>query len=255
MKKPRCIAIIPARSGSKRIPRKNIKELNGHPLIAYTIHSARESGVFDRIIVSTDSEEFASVAKAYGAEVPTLRPPEISGSSSPDIEWVVHMLTFLSEHGEQYDCFSILRPTSPLRTPITIRRAWETFLSDPSAHSLRAIEKCTQHPAKMWILEGTRMVPVMQNPDPSDTPWHSKQYPSLPEVHVQNASLEIAWTRIPLEGLGIAGNEILPFVSEGYEGYDLNNEEDWIVLEHLIQEGKVTLPEIHTVESDPTHPH
>lgn len=242
MKELNCIALIPARAGSKRIPKKNIKDLNGHPLMAYAIHAAKEAQIFDKVVVSTDSEEIASIAKAYGAEIPVLRPTEIADSHSPDIEWVIHMLSHLKEKGEQYDCFSILRPTSPLRTPEMIRRAWKTFLSDTTVDSLRAVEKCAQHPAKMWQLCGNRMVPVMQNPDPEDTPWHSKQYPSLPEIHVQNASLEIAWSRIPFEGNGIAGYEIMPFVTEGYEGFDLNYEEDWIVLEHLLQEEKVKLP-------------
>ena len=86
------VGFIPARAGSKRVVDKNVRLLSGHPMIAYTIRSAIDSGVFDRVIVSTDSERYAAVARHYGAEVPCLRPPEIATATSPDIEWVVHML-------------------------------------------------------------------------------------------------------------------------------------------------------------------
>lgn len=241
------VAFIPARSGSKRIPGKNIKLLNGHPLIAYSIATALRSGIFEEVIVATDSEEIAQIAKKYGASVPTLRPLEISGSQSSDIEWVLFMLNHLLDKQEkQYDVFSILRPTSPLRTEDTIRRAWHSFIENTEADSLRAIEKCTQHPGKMWVLDddGKRMKPLISNPDPNDVPWHSKQYAALPEIYVQNASLEIAWTKVPLSGNGIAGTEILPFITDEYEGFDLNYPEDWIVLEEMVKSGKVTLPQI-----------
>src|SRR3972149_790022 len=107
---PSCVAPIPARSGSKRLPDKNIRPLAGHPVIAYTIAAALGSGVFDAVLVSTDSGKYADVARHYGAEVPFLRPAEISGDTSPDIEWVEYTLTRLRDEGRGYDCFTILRP-------------------------------------------------------------------------------------------------------------------------------------------------
>ena len=85
---PSAVALIPARQGSKRVPGKNIRPLGGHPVIAYTIAAALESGVFETVIVSTDSEETAAIARGYGAEVPFLRPPRFAGDTSPDIEWL-----------------------------------------------------------------------------------------------------------------------------------------------------------------------
>jgi len=237
-----CLALIPARAGSKRVVSKNTRLLAGHPMLAYTIASALDSGVFQRVIVSTDSPEIAEIARQYGAEVPFLRPETLATDQSPDIEWLSHLLLKLRESGETADCFSILRPTSPFRQPETIQRAWQAFVADGSADSLRAIEKCAQHPAKMWQIHGNRMTPIMQNPDPTGTPWHSTPYQSLPPVYVQNASLEIAWCRIPLEQDSIAGENILPFITEGYEGFDINTPEDLIVAEHLIQQGLATLP-------------
>ena len=126
----RSIAFIPARSGSKRLLNKNIKILNGHPLLAYTVRAAIDSGVFDDVICATDSEQYADIARHYGAEVPFIRPLELSGDKSPDIEWVVWALNALKDMGRSYDAFSILRPTSPFRQPRTIRRAWFEFSKD-----------------------------------------------------------------------------------------------------------------------------
>src|SRR5688572_16457772 len=117
MSTPRVVALIPARVGSKRVPGKNIRVLGSHPLLAYTIAPAVESGVFDAVMVSTDSEEIAAIARHYGAEVPFLRPPALAGDTSPDIEWVEHTLKTFREQGREYGCFSLLRPTSPFRTP------------------------------------------------------------------------------------------------------------------------------------------
>ena len=158
---PSIIALIPARAGSKRVPDKNIRPLAGHPVIAYTIAAAAQSGIFSAVIVSTDSEKYAEVARHYGAEAPFLRPVEIAGDLSADIEWVEHTLTRLRDSGREYDCFSILRPTSPFRLPETIRRAWGEFLAEEGVDSLRAVEKCKQHPGKMWVLRGKRMMTLL----------------------------------------------------------------------------------------------
>lgn len=236
-----CFAFIPARSGSKRVPDKNIKELDGHPLIAYSICAALESGVFDRVICATDSEDYAMIARKYGAEVPFLREEGISGDKSPDIEWVLFMLNGLAAQGYSPDCFSILRPTSPFRQAQTIRRAWQQFVADSDCDSLRAVELCAQHPAKMWYVEGNRMRPVLSAPA-GENPWHSSQYAALPRIYVQNASLEIAWTQVVHETGTIAGNVIAPFLTEGHEGVDVNLPYDWGYAEHLVQSGEAKLP-------------
>ncbi len=232
----RSVAFIPARSGSRRIPDKNVRALAGHPLLAYTIRSAIESQRFDTIVCATDSPEYARVACHYGAEVPALRPPEISGERSPDIEWVSWLLDTLKALGREFDVFSILRPTSPFRLPSTIQRAWSAFMADPAADSLRAVAKCTEHPGKMWILRGGRMLPFLPLSN-GTTPWHSSQLAALPEVYVQDASLEIAWTRVVRQGQ-IAGEVIVPFVSEGLEGFDINRPEDWLLAEHFVTTGE-----------------
>jgi N-acylneuraminate cytidylyltransferase len=166
-----------------------------------------------------------------------------SGDKSPDIEWVVWMLKQLQAQGRDFQVFSILRPTSPFRLPETIRRAWQTFSAEPKADSLRAIEKCKQHPGKMWVIRGQRMLPVMPFTN-GNTPWHSSQYAALPEIYAQDASLEIAFSRIALEQSSIAGEAIIPFISQGLEGFDINEPEDWLLAEHYLANGQARLPVI-----------
>jgi len=237
------VALIPARAGSKRVPDKNIRPLAGHPVIAYTVAAALGSGIFKDVIVSTDSERYAEIVKYYGAEVPFLRPGSLAGDQSPDIEWLQYTLNRLQEDDRRYDCFSILRPTSPFRLPETIRRAWQDFSTQTGVDSLRAVEKCTQHPGKMWVVRGKRMTPLLPL-GPAEQPWHSSQYPSLPEIYVQNASLEIAWSRVVTRDRTIAGNVVMPFLTTGYEGFDVNSEYDWQLAEHLVQIGDAKLPQV-----------
>jgi CMP-N-acetylneuraminic acid synthetase len=240
-----CIALIPARAGSKRVAHKNIAPLAGHPLIAYTISAALDSGVFSRVVVSTDSEEYAVIARHYGAEVPFLRPAEFAGDKSPDIEWILHALKHLrNAQGEAYPCFALLRPTSPCRKPETIRRAWEQFTWQKGVDSLRAVELCAQHPGKMWIVRGERMHPLMPMTAEGITPYHSTQYAALPKVYVQNASLEIAWSRVALDGGTIAGEVLTPFLTRDDEGLDVNSQRDWRLLEMMVARGEATLPAV-----------
>jgi len=249
---PSAVAFIPARFGSKRVAGKNIRTFARHPMIAYTIASALESRVFESVIVSTDSEEIAAIARHYGAEVPFLRPAAFATDTSPDIEWLEHALAELSARGRSWDCFSLLRPTSPFRTAETIRRAWARFTAQQGVDSLRAVEPCAQHPGKMWVVRGERMFPLLpfgnaaktQGEGTAEQPWHSTPYQALPLVYVQNASLEIAWTRVVRDQHTIAGDVLVPFFTEGYEGFDINDAYDWTVAERLIAEGAATLPKV-----------
>jgi len=242
----RAVALVPARAGSLRVPGKNILPLAGHPLIAYTIAAAHESNVFDAVLVSTDSEEIADVARRYGAEVPGLRPAEMATATSPDIEWVLHLM-----EGRSEDVFSILRPTSPFRGAATIRRAFDRLVElGDRADSIRAVEVVRQHPGKMWVLEGELMRPLLEQPA-DGTPWHSKQYQSLPKVYVQNSSLEIAWTRV-LRGPrpSIAGERVAPFLTEGAEGFSIDYPDDVERAERMVARGEAELPRIaHAVET------
>ncbi|MHC4607863.1 MAG: acylneuraminate cytidylyltransferase family protein [Planctomycetota bacterium] len=242
----KAIALIPARSGSKRVPDKNIRELAGHPLLAYSIAAAKKSKIFRKVVVSTDSPGYGGIAKAYGAGV-VMRPAEFATDTSPDIDWVRHALDCLLEAGEVdgiTNVFSILRPTSPFRLARTIRKAWRLF-STMEGHSVRAVEKCGQHPGKMWVVSNndnymSPLLPFSAN----GVPWHSRQYAALPKIYVQNASLEIAWVRNVFVERSISGDKVLPFFTVGYEGFDINTEYDWKHAEYLIETGRAQLPEI-----------
>ncbi|GAH06346.1 unnamed protein product, partial [marine sediment metagenome] len=118
------IALIPARSGSKRIWNKNVKPLGGYPLITYTIQAAKDADIFDRIICSTDSAAIAEIARNYGADVPFLRPEQFAKDDSPEYDFIKYTLNALTE---KYAYFADLRPTNPFRTGETIKRAWQEF--------------------------------------------------------------------------------------------------------------------------------
>ena len=249
------IALIPARGGSKRVPQKNIRKLNGHPLIAYTICAANGSGVFDRVLVSSDDTDTLSVASSYGADC-IRRPDEYSGDTSPDIEWVKHALETVNHWPDKiwgandapfFDTFSILRPTSPFRLPSTIQRAFSEwrFATELGLHytSLRAMEPTPVHPGKMWFVRPDEAVPML--PQPKDQPFHDSQYASLPEIYAQNASLEIAWVKTVEETGTISGNRVYPFITQGHEGFDINSEVDWMVAEQMITAG-AEVPDVRT---------
>jgi len=227
------IALIPARSGSKRVKNKNIKKLDNIPLINYTIQSAISSSLFDRIIVVTDSIEYEKIAIDAGAESLGLRPKDISGSNSPDIEWVKWIFKKLDDQNYDFDTFSILRPTSPFRTKNTYNRAFELFFKN-KVHSLRAVEKVSQHPGKMWVIEGDKMSPLLPH-EINGIPWHSNQKASLPEFYVQNASFEIAWKSTVLKYNSISGTIISPFITEDFEGFDINTNADFELAKKIVK--------------------
>lgn len=241
IQKNRLVAIIPARSGSKRIPDKNITLINGHPLIAYTIHAAKESGIFDKVYVATDSALYAEIAISYGAEVPSLRANSISGDHAPDILWVNWAIT---EWGlSTYEALAILRPTSPLRSSDDIRKAWKLFSDFKHADSIRAVTKSSIHPGKMWTITGDLISPVLSF-HLDGVPWHSCQTAKLQPVFFQNASLEIVWIESVLNSNTISGSTIIPYFSDGHSGFDINEPLDLLFLDFLISIGEVSLPKI-----------
>jgi CMP-N-acetylneuraminic acid synthetase len=230
------VALVPARSGSVRVPGKNTRLLAGHPLLAYTIAAAREAGIFDAVVVSTDDEATAAIARSYGAEVPGLRPVEMAAATSPDIEWVRHVLD-----GRSHDAFSILRPTSPFRRGATIARAWATLRATAEADSVRAVRSVREHPGKMWRRAGEFIVPLL--PQPAEgPPTHSRQTAALEEVLVQDSSLEVAWTRIVADG-EIAGRRVVPFDCGPVEGFTIDYPDDWDAAERIAAASPELLPD------------
>jgi len=237
---PTAVALVPARSGSQRVPGKNVVPLAGHPLIAYSIAGAQEAAIFGAVVVSTDSEEIAEIARRYGAEVPGLRPAEMSTATSFDIEWVLHVMRDRDE-----EIFAILRPTSPFRTGDMIRRAYDRLVElGDRADSIRAVEPARQHPGKMWTVDGDLMEPLLPQPE-GETPLHSRQYQALPKVYAQNSSLELAWSRVLDDPVPtISGRRVAPFFTEGAEGFSIDYPGDVEVAERMLASGEARLPAI-----------
>jgi CMP-N-acetylneuraminic acid synthetase len=229
------VALIPARSGSKRLPNKNVKVLQDKPLIAYSIEQAKKSNIFSEIIVSTDSEDIAAIARDYGASVPILRPEIFASDASPDIEWVLHALdNMVSIDKDKIEFMALLRPTNPLRSSRTIVKAFDLLKVSTWADSLRAMEITNKHPGKMWILDQNMFATPFLDQKNNDSPTYNSPTQSLGNVWVQNASLEWARVKRVIETRSISGNKILGFAMPGLEGFDINSQEDWDYLEFLL---------------------
>jgi N-acylneuraminate cytidylyltransferase len=228
------IALVPARGGSVRIPNKNIAPLCGRPLISYTIDAAKRANNVDRIVVSTNSPEIASIAKAHGAEAPFLRPDAISGADSTEFQFLDHALDWL-ERNEGYDpdLIVLLYPTSPLRKAESIDRAIEEIRKHPEADSLRSVRKCSEHPYKMWMIESGRLAPFVKHPDPN---VHTLSYHLLPEVYIQNASIYITRPSVIRGKRTPTGDVILPFVMDARESIDVNDPVDFLLAEAVLRE-------------------
>lgn len=244
------LALIPARAGSVRIPKKNTRRLNGHPLLAYTIAAAQQVGIFTAgIYVSSEDPETLDIARYYGAQT-IRRPDALARAESPDIRWVRSALESLGARG---GALALLRPTSPFRTAATIQRAWKQFIDpDNTADTLRAVEPVSQHPGKMWAMEGPGypIVPIL-NYTREGVPWHSCPTQTLPTFYVQNASLEMAWIHDVLGRDSLTGRKIGPFFTEGYEGVDLNTEADWTAAAQLAAARPSLLPPVSVAPYGP----
>jgi CMP-N-acetylneuraminic acid synthetase len=172
--------------------------------------------------------------------VPFLRPASLATSTSPDIEWITHALAQLGEH---YDLFAIVRATNPFRGPDVLRRGLAQLLATPEADSIRAVELVKQHPGKMWILDGRTMRPLLDQSH-LDVAWHAGQYQALPPVYVQNSALEIAWTRVVSQTGTREGRVVAPYLTDGHEGFNIDEEDDWEHARRLLDRGDVSLPGI-----------
>ncbi len=209
---PEVLALIPARGGSKGIPRKNLIAVNGRPLIAYSIDQAKASRHIGRVIVSTDDEEIAEVAARHGAEVPFRRPAEFAQDLSPDIDAFRHALQWLERH-EQYrpELVVHLRPTGPVRRVRLIDAAIGEILRHPDADSLRSVAWPAQTPYKMWrIAADGYLEPLVRLKDVAEP--YSMPRQMLPEVFWQNGYVDVIRSRTILEQGSMAGRRVVPFV-------------------------------------------
>ena len=213
MNKPEVLALIPARGGSKSVPRKNLLDVAGKPLIAYSIQHALECSQVTRTIVSTDDEEIAEVSRRFGAEVPFRRPAEFASDTATDLQVFRHALSFLQEQGYIPDLIVHLRPTGPVRRIELIEHAIGMMLRHPEADSLRAVGLAEQTPFKMWRIEGSYLRQALELPGFPES--HSMPRQKLPAVYWQNGYIDIVRPRTVLELDSMVGKVVLPFVVEG----------------------------------------
>lgn len=238
-KKPaRVIALIPARGGSKGVPKKNIRNLAGYPLIAYSIIAGVLSSKIDRVMVSTDSEEIADISRKYGAEVPYLRPSEYAGDKSPDIEFMAHALEWLGKNeGQVPEYFVHLRPTTPLREPTVIDSAIEMISQDAEATSLRSGHPAPESPFK-WFLRSeagyfTGIMPGIDN----ETVNRPRQ--AFPVVYIPDGYVDVIKTSLVKNSGILHGEKMIGFVSPVCQ--EIDTLEDFKRLEYESQKEENSL--------------
>lgn len=230
---PEILALIPARGGSRSIPRKNLIPVAGQPLVSYSIAHALASRRVTRTIVSTDDDEIAEVARRFGAEVPFKRPAQFAQDLSPDIDVFVHALTWLEkEQGYRPDLVLHLRPTGPIRRVELIDEAIDRLLADTEADSLRSVALAVQNPFKMWLIKGGYMTPVAALEGVKD--FHSLPRQQLPLAYRQNGYVDVVRTLTVLEKHSMAGDKVLPFIVEETPN-DIDYPEDIAPVEAMIQ--------------------
>ena len=216
------LCIIPSRSGSKGIKNKNIMDFKGKPLLAWSIEQAQKCNYNMRIIVSTDSQEYANIAIKYGAEVPFLRPVEISNDLSTDIEFINHCIDWLKKN-EKYTCDIILqlRPTSPTRNVEDINKALKLFIENRDEFdSLRSVIPFEKSPFKMYSLNDNKLIPLFNEVNGIKEPYNQPRQ-ILPQCYLHNGYIDILNTTILSENT-ISGKNILPFIMDDNNNLDID---------------------------------
>ncbi|MCK5019499.1 MAG: acylneuraminate cytidylyltransferase family protein [Candidatus Peribacteraceae bacterium] len=230
------LGLIPARGGSKGVPRKNIKDLCGKPLIAYTIIEAKQSKYLNRLIVSTDNEEIASIARSYGAEIPFLRPAYLADDSSKDIAVLRHTINSLKENdGYLPDIIVILRPTSPLKKYFHIDEAISLLLEDKYADSVRSITLARQHPLRTWRIQNGKLRSFVPENIYNFREAFNHPRQELPEAYIQNGAIDVIRRKSFEEKLSLLGETILPYVMEGKYSINIDSPLDFLVAQLLME--------------------
>jgi YrbI family 3-deoxy-D-manno-octulosonate 8-phosphate phosphatase len=235
VKKPKVLAIVPARGGSKGIPRKNIRSFAGYPLIAYSIEAARTAACSPRVIVSTDDEEIAAVARECGAETPFLRPAEFASDNAVDLPLFQHALTWLGEHENYHpDVVLQLRPTSPLRPRTCVDEAVQILLDHPEADSVRGVVPSGQNPHKMWKIDpATGMMKNLLQVEGIAEPYNAPRQ-ALPQVYWQTGHIDAVRPETILKKNSMSGDVIYPLLMDPRFTVDIDNLNDWQRAEWLV---------------------
>ena len=229
------LGLIPARGGSKSIPRKNIKPLAGRPLIAYSIQAALESRLINRVVVSTDDSEIGEVAKQYGAEVPFLRPKELALDDVTDLPVFRHCLDWLKAL-ENYvpDVVVHLRPTAPLRTSRHIDEAIEFLLKSPDADSVRSVCHAGSHPLKVWKIHAGWLVPFVPQDVHGIPEAYNEPRQKLPEAFLQNGAVDVIRVEVLTHSHSMSGRRIKPYLMDEIDSVNIDSPIDWVLAEVMM---------------------
>lgn len=231
------LALIPARAGSKGVPNKNVRQLGGHSLLAWSIAACRKSATIDRVIVSTDSPDYAALAQSLGAEAPFLRPPEISGDHATDYDFIAHALDWLSASGDEPHFVVHIRPTTPFRDPQLIDTAVNTFVAASDSTALRSVHEMSESAYKTFeIAQGGQLKRVGSDSTALDGANSARQH--FPKTYQANGYVDVLSTRFIRSTRLIHGDRVLPFLTPPV--VEVDTEDDFAHLE--FQLGKT--PEI-----------
>ena len=237
---PEVLALIPARGGSKGIPRKNIRDFAGAPLIAWSIAAALRAESVTRVIVSTDDEEIAAVAREWGAETPFLRPAELAQDDTTDYPVFRHALDWLASRENYHpDVIVQLRPTSPVRPLNCVDDALRLLLAHPSADCVRGVVPSGQNPFKMWQVdaESGRMLPLLPVEGLAE-PYNAPRQ-SLPKTYWQTGHIDAIRASTILEKASLTGDEIWPLMIDPRYTIDIDTPADWERYERLLQDPQI----------------
>ena len=217
------LAMITARGGSKRIPRKNIKEFNGKPIIAYSIEAALSSGVFDEVMVSTDDEEIADIAKKYGAKVPFLRSEKTSNDYATTVDVIEEVLEEYKKRGQEFDYFACIYPTAPFITAEKLKSATEQLVSS-GADALIPVVRFSYPPQRAMVVRDERL--IFREPENI-----SKRSQDLEPYFHDAGQFYILRTESFLKNHALMVGDIIPLELSELEVQDIDNETDWKIAE------------------------
>lgn len=222
------VALIPARAGSKGVPNKNVRLLGGHSLLAWSIAACLKSSSIDRVIVSTDSAEYAELAQKLGAEAPFLRPVAISGDRSTDYDFIVHALDWLAAEKGEPDYLVHIRPTTPLRDPQLIDDAVAAFIAAPNATALRSVHEMPESAYKTFeIAAGGQLKRLGADNTDLDSANNARQ--QFPDTYQANGYVDVLSTVFIRKAKLIHGNCVMPFITPTV--VEVDTEDDFAHLE------------------------
>ena len=223
MNKDTILCVIPARSGSKGVIDKNIRDFNGKPLLIHSLEYAMTCDEIDNVIISTDSEKYANIAKKYNGVIPFIRPKELALDSSQDIGFIKHALIKCEEiYNKKFDLVILLRPTSPLRPAGLIEKGLKMIISDPKATSLKAVTNFKEHPYRHWVANNNY---IKGYEDEIFEPYNLPRQ-ELPKLFYSAGELEII-RRSTILNDSVSGKKIIPLILDRDIIVDIDTEEDW----------------------------